>query len=92
MAQEYTDGGAGWDDKEYERSVEKKQRADKEKKQRETTDCRSEEGITVGLIDALIALSRVVNQRLKVLQLTPAVEEAIKDLKSDTDLKNILKP
>lgn len=88
MAQEYT----GWDESDEWDALEKKQKkADSDKKARETTDCRSEEGITVGLIDSVIALSRVINQRLRVLNLTPAVEEALKDLASDADLKNILK-
>lgn len=89
MAQEYT----GWDESDEWDAMEKKQKkAASDKKARETTDFRSEEGITVGLIDSIIVLSRVVNQRLKVLQLTPAVQEALKDLKFDNDLLNIIKP
>lgn len=87
MAQEYT----GWDDqKEYEKDEKKHRQEQKLIKQRTTTDCRTEEGITVGLIDSLITTSRVLKHRLSILQLTPAIEEALKDLKSDKDLKSIL--
>ncbi len=39
------------------------------------TDCRSEEGITVGLVDALISILRVLAKRDLT---TPAVREALK--------------
>lgn len=47
------------------------------------TDCRSEEGITVGLVDALITLLRILRHR----DLSPeAVQEALADLAADEDL------
>lgn len=88
MAQEYT----GWDDShEWDAQEKKRNKAKKDKEARETTDCRSEEGITVSLIDSIISVSRVVKQRLIMLKSTPAIEEALKDLTSDEDLKSILK-
>lgn len=48
-----------------------------------TTDCRSEEGITVGLIDALISIARVLAKR--DLRKHKAVREALKDLDNDED-------
>ena len=51
------------------------------------TDCRSEEGVTVGLIDALISIARV----LAVRDLTPpAVREALLDLAEDEDVRKIM--
>ena len=51
------------------------------------TDCRSDSGITVGLIDALIAISRILKSR----DLTnPDIQEALQDLQSDEDIKFIL--
>jgi len=48
-----------------------------------TTDCRSTEGVTVGLIDALISISRILAKR----DLSPeVVQEALKDLRSDEDV------
>ena len=47
-----------------------------------STDCRSKEGVTVGLIDGIIAMARV----LKTMdQSSPEVQEALKDLRSDED-------
>lgn len=52
-----------------------------------STDCRSAEGVTVGLIDGLISILRVLAQR----DLTPAaVREALLDLTSDADLQQVL--
>ncbi len=52
------------------------------------TDCREEIGITVGLIDSIITQCRILKTRdLK----SKAVQEALKDLYSDEDLKFILK-
>lgn len=53
------------------------------------TDCRSEEGITVGLIDAVMAMGRVLAPRIEG-ERTPAVKEALKDLRADRDMKKIL--
>lgn len=49
-------------------------------------DCRSEEGITVGLIDALIAIHRVL--ALRNLS-TWHVQEALADLLEDFDFQTI---
>lgn len=70
------------------------------------TDCRTEEGITVGLIDSLITISRVLRQRLKMHHneyekryqkdvpnnyvWSEPILEALKDLHNDEDLLNIL--
>lgn len=52
-----------------------------------TTDCRSEIGITVGLVDSIISISRV----LAKMDLEPEeVKEALKDLTTDEDLAKIL--
>lgn len=88
MAQEYT----GWDEQEeYDKEERLRKKKAKELIAKTTTDCRTEEGITVGLIDGMITTVRVLKQRLSMLQSTPAVEEALKDLHNDTDLKSILK-
>lgn len=51
------------------------------------TNCRSEVGITVGLIDGLIAIARVLSARdLNCFE----AREALKDLADDEDLKTIL--
>lgn len=52
-----------------------------------STDCRSEEGITVGLIDGMIAIARVIKER--DLE-SPAIQEALKDLQNDEDIEYIL--
>lgn len=51
-------------------------------------DCRAVEGITVGLIDSLIAIARVLKDR--DLESSLAVKEAIVDLRSDEDIKFIM--
>ena len=51
------------------------------------TDCRDEAGITVGLIDSLISISRVLVGRDWT---APVVVEALKDLRQDLDMKKIL--
>jgi hypothetical protein len=49
--------------------------------------CRSEEGITVGLVDSLIAIARVLAKR----DLRPAaVCEALKDLQNDEDIRKLM--
>ena len=48
-----------------------------------TTDCRTEVGITVGLVDAIISIARVLAVRDLSL---PEVQEAILDLKLDKDV------
>lgn len=53
------------------------------------TNCREENGITVGLIDGIIAIGRVLKNR----DLTDKeVQEALLDLRSDEDLKTIFQP
>lgn len=52
-----------------------------------TTDCREPIGITVGLIDGLIAIARVLRHR----DLSPIeVQEALRDLQSDEDIAYLL--
>lgn len=51
------------------------------------SDCRSEEGITIGLVDALISISRILSKRDLN---SPQIKEALKDLVGDEDLKFIL--
>ena len=50
------------------------------------TDCRSEEGITVGLIDAVISVCRILRDRDFS---SPAVSEALEDLRSDEDFLSL---
>lgn len=51
------------------------------------TDCKSEEGITVGLVDALISIARVLASR----DFSPlVVKEALLDLADDDDMRKIL--
>ncbi len=55
--------------------------------EKNTTDCREEEGITVGLIDAIISIARILAKR----DFThPAVQEALKDLADDEDMARIM--
>lgn len=50
-------------------------------------DCRSPEGVTIGLIDAIISIARIVAKRdLK----NPAVQEALKDFAQDEDIQKII--
>lgn len=50
-------------------------------------DCRSPEGITVGLIDAIIAAAHALQGRDLS---SPAVQEALKDLAGDKELRFLL--
>lgn len=51
------------------------------------TDCRSEEGITVGLVDAMLTIARVLVHR----DLSPAaVKEALRDLAHDEDMTLVI--
>jgi len=57
------------------------------------TDCRTETGVTVGLIDSLITVSRVLAPRLKKIkgrELSKPILEALDDLYQDEDLLYIL--
>lgn len=47
------------------------------------TDCRSDIGITVGLIDGIIAMARVLKSRG---QLSEEVQQALADLRADEDI------
>lgn len=50
-------------------------------------DCRSEEGVTQGLVDAVISIAHVLSTR----DLTPVpVAEALLDLRSDPDVLRLL--
>lgn len=54
---------------------------------KEPIDCRSELGVTIGLIDGLISICRVLARR----DLTdPEVTEALADLRQDEDLAAVL--
>ena len=51
-----------------------------------STDCRTEVGVTVGLIDGIIAMARVLsNSDLS----SPEVVEALKDLRADEDIQKL---
>ena len=51
-------------------------------------DCRTAEGITVGLIDSLISVCRVLAPRLDV-EKSSAVTEALRDLRADEDVARV---
>lgn len=51
-------------------------------------DCRSEEGVTIGLIDALISIARVLSKR--DLDASDQIREALLDLRNDEDIKRII--
>lgn len=57
---------------------------------RTSTDCDSEEGITVGLIDSIISISKVLGRRLDANLLSMAVCEALEDLMICEDLKKVM--
>ncbi len=48
-----------------------------------STDCRTTEGVTVGIIDSIITLCRLLVERDLT---TPAAKEALRDLRSDDDV------
>lgn len=52
-----------------------------------TSDCRSEDGITIGIIDGIITLARL--GAIRDLS-SPNIKSALKDLIQDEDLKYIL--
>ena len=51
------------------------------------TDCRTDDGITVGLIDAIISIARVLRYRDMS---SVSVKEALADLRQDEDIAKIL--
>lgn len=51
------------------------------------TDCRSDVGVTVGLIDGIIAMARVLRTKD---QSSEEVQEALKDLRADEDVAALL--
>lgn len=54
-----------------------------------STDCRTPDGVTVGLIDGVIATCRVLRERNLT---TPAVLAALSDLWQDEDVRHIVVP
>lgn len=53
-----------------------------------STDCRTPEGIAVGLVDAVISIVRTL---VRDHDLTPlAVQEALADLRSDEDVARLM--
>lgn len=55
-------------------------------------DCRTDEGVIVGLIDGMIAQARVVARYLRTSPVTPpvAVAEALADIRADEDVARVL--
>ncbi|MFL6138841.1 MAG: hypothetical protein ACJ74O_13710 [Frankiaceae bacterium] len=53
-----------------------------------TTDCRTPEGVAVGLIDGVVAVARVLRSAPR----TPAVVEALRDLRADQDVAALIAP
>jgi len=52
----------------------------------EQVDCKSEEGITIGLIDSLIYICKVLSKR----DMThPQIKEALEDIQNDKDCAKI---
>lgn len=51
------------------------------------TDCRTEEGITVGLIDSILSVAKVLKTRDLMGE---AIQEALLDLQNDESIKFIL--
>jgi hypothetical protein len=52
----------------------------------ETGDCRSDDGVIVGLIDAVISQSRIIAAYLRAGAITTDVSEALADLRADEDV------
>jgi ATP-dependent protease Clp ATPase subunit len=51
------------------------------------TDCRSDEGVTVGLVDAIITIARVLRHRDLSGE---AVRQALLDIANDEDVRFLL--
>ena len=58
------------------------------KEEEMSTDCRSNVGITIGLIDSLISISRILKNRIDTDN--AEINGALADLRDDEDLKKIL--
>jgi hypothetical protein len=59
-----------------------------------TTDCRTEDGVTVGLIDSIIFLARVIAPRLETRGIdlgshADSVQHALLDLEGDEDVAKV---
>lgn len=54
------------------------------------TDCRTPEGVAVGLIDGVIAICRTLRTAMPETLEHPAVIEALKDLRDHEDVLAIL--
>lgn len=54
-----------------------------------STDCRSAEGVDVGLIDGIIAIVHVL-RTVPFSHVDPAVQEALADLREDDDVRFLL--
>lgn len=50
-------------------------------------DCKSPEGITIGLIDALMTIAAVIRERDITAEIT---QEALQDLSQDRDLRALI--
>lgn len=55
------------------------------------TDCRTEIGITVGLIDAIISIARVLKPKLEMYKNDEAIVQALLDMHGDSDVLEIFK-
>lgn len=56
-----------------------------------TIECKSDEGVIVGLIDSLMSISRVLVEKLEHGGISEEVKEALLDLKSDVSFNDIVK-
>jgi len=54
-------------------------------------DCRSTEGVVVGLIDGMIASARVVAQHLRAGVVDVEINEALADIRADEDVAAIVR-
>lgn len=52
-------------------------------------DCRSDDGITIGLIDSIISIAGVLSSRLENTYITLPIAEALKDLAHDDNVRNV---
>jgi hypothetical protein len=52
-------------------------------------ECKSEDGITVGLIDAVISICRVLSKHSNLHSPTTAIMDAMEDLRSDPDVRMV---